>query len=278
MKYSIFTLILGIILSAFLLAGCKREIDFDYHSVDKLYVIEGYLTNNLAAVSILQTRDVTDSVLGKTVKGAVVTLSSSSGQSEVLTYRNDGFYRSTLGTRGVPGTTYTLKVQIDDNQYISSSTMQNKPTIASATFKWVKMLSDKMLFYQVNVQDIPGEVNYYCYRVYRNNKVYRWNVFKDISNPGGTIPLNIACMSKQQADDNKEEDKDDILYEGDEIYLELQSIDRRAYDYLYSLRVSERTAANPIDNFSGGCLGYFSAYYSVWEDTIFKYTEIEDAE
>jgi len=39
-------------------------------------------------------------------------------------------------------------------------------------------------------------------------------------------------MTEKAAQDNKQEDWDEILYEGDIIELEIQTIDLRTYDYL----------------------------------------------
>ncbi|MGX8696700.1 MAG: hypothetical protein ACSW8D_09965, partial [Prevotella sp.] len=51
-----------------------------------------------------------------------------------------------------------------------------------------------------------------------------------------------------------------VLFEGDLMRLEVRSIDRPVYDYLYSLQLMNNTGTNPIANFSDGLLGYFSAY------------------
>lgn len=53
-------------------------------------------------------------------------------------------------------------------------------------------------------------------------------------------------MTEKAAQDNKQEDWDEILYEGDIIELEIQTIDLRTYDYLNSLAMSEDSSANPI--------------------------------
>lgn len=83
-------------------------------------------------------------------------------------------------------------------------------------------------------------------------------------------------MTEKAAQDNKQEDWDEILYEGDIIELEMQTIDLRTYDYLNSLAMSEDSSANPISNFTNGCLGYFSAYSSVRMQIVFKYDEVEE--
>ena len=55
-------------------------------------------------------------------------------------------------------------------------------------------------------------------------------------------------MTEKAAQDNKQEDWDEILYEGDIIELEIQTIDLRTYDYLNSLAMSEDSSANPISS------------------------------
>ena len=83
-------------------------------------------------------------------------------------------------------------------------------------------------------------------------------------------------MTEKAAQDNKQEDWDEILYEGEIIELEIQTIDLRTYDYLNSLAMSEDSSANPISNFTNGYLGYFSAYSSVRMQIVFKYDEVEE--
>ncbi|WP_295940632.1 DUF4249 domain-containing protein [uncultured Alistipes sp.] len=258
-----------------LASACDKEIDIGYRSVEKMLVIEGHVTNEKTELLITRTRDMDDPDKGGGVDGAEVVLTGNDGTSETLEYNSDGYYRPSSELAADPGVTYNLSVTLDGKQYTSYSTMQRQATIRSADFKWVKIMSNRMLMYEVQVEDITGEENYYCYFMLRNGKSYRWNVFYDKGNADGVIMLDIRCMDEDTAKDNKREDWEDILYEGDAITFEVRSIDRRTYDYLYSLALSDRTSANPIDNFSGGCLGYFSAHSAVRDEAVFSYEAIE---
>jgi hypothetical protein len=58
-----------------------------------------------------------------------------------------------------------------------------------------------------------------------------------------------------------------VFQEDDIITIELQSIDKSAYNYFSTLEsisgieiIQSASPANPISNFNNGALGYFSAY------------------
>lgn len=263
-----------ILASSLLLTGCEKEIEIDYRSVDKLYVIEGRITGETTEVIVTHTRDMGSPVKGSGIEVTSVEISTNDGFTEKLEYQSDGFYRSPSGLTGNPLQTYTLSVSMDGKEYISSSTMQKQAGIESMKFQWFDVMDERGLICVLGVNDIAGEENHYCYRMYRNGELYRWNTLRDRGKDGETISINIFCMSESMAQDNKEDDRDEILYEGDEITIELRTIDKKAYDYLYSLGLSERTSFNPIDDFSGECLGYFSAYSVVRQQIVFRYSEI----
>ena len=69
-----------------------------------------------------------------------------------------------------------------------------------------------------------------------------------------------------------------MLVEGDKLRIELRAIDRRAYDYLYSMQIMDNTNTNPVANFTGGCLGYFSAYSQVTINYVFHADEVDEEE
>ena len=269
MKRTCYLLCASVLLTI-IVTGCEKVIDMDYRTVEPQVVIEGCVTNETVSVLITATRNMEDSVKVCGKDGATVILSDGKGFSEQLLYEADGHYRSPSQLKGTPGTAYTLTVETDGKTYTSSSVMQRQAVILSTAFRWEKFMNSRMLYYEVEVEDIKGEENYYCYRMYRNGEPYRWNVFTDKGDADGIILVDITCMDEDTAEDNKEEDRDDILYDGDRITMEVQTIDRRAYDYLYSLGLSERTSANPIADFAGGCLGYFSAYSAVRVEDVFE--------
>ncbi|MCD7970433.1 MAG: DUF4249 domain-containing protein [Alistipes sp.] len=267
--------ILPVILLLSLLAGCEKEIYIDYRTVEPLYVIEGRISNEGTEVLVTLTKDMDDGSDPTPQSDATVTLISGDGEIYPLDYAVDGYYRAADLT-GTVGQTYTLQVEAGGNMFTSTSEMHGQAQIGSLHFQWLKALGEKVLFLVFVLEDIPDQENYYHYKVYRNGENYRWYVMNDRGNDGKPISVNVFCMTEQMAKDDKEDDREHILYEGDEISIELQTIDKRTYDYLYSVGLSESAASNPIDNFTGGCLGYFAAFSTFRTGTVFSYADIRE--
>jgi hypothetical protein len=261
--------------SLFLLTACEKEIDIKYHSIEPLYVIEGRITNETTEVFITQTRDIENKVKGNGIKNASVTITANDGPAEELHYQADGYYRSQSGLTGEVGKTYSLSVVIGDNEFTSRSGMNGEVKIDRTYFYWMEALGNDYLFFRIRFEDRKGEENYYSYRMYRNGKIYAWKAGRDKGNDGEIIEESFLCMTEKTTQGNKPEDRDKILYEGDVIELEIQTIDLRTYDYLNSLAMSEDASANPVSNFTNGGLGYFSAYSAIRERVVFSYADIE---
>ena len=247
-----------------LLTSCEKEIDLDYHEVAPLYAAEATVTPDGTNVWVRTTQSVTDnSASGHGVTNATIQLYEELESGELfpvasLTHRRDGHYTSTFA--GIPSLTYVIDIEIDGEHYTSKSTMPNAPVVNSFRFVWKKMLSELMLFADLRIQDEQDKVNYYFMHLYRNNVGYRWAIMDDRANPGAELQQLFSCTTKRQMDEGTDSD---VLRNGDQLRMEVRSIDRRAYDYLYSLQLMDNSGTNPIANFSGGLLGYFSAFQQV---------------
>lgn len=269
-----YTILLLLILS---LASCKKEIDFDYHETAPVVVIEGRVTNEGVVVHLTTSRSVTDSVKGRCLPGAEVTVTSE-GHTELIPYDAlAGCYRSDMA--GQPGKTYELSIAFEGRHYDAMSTMPPAAPITSAQFLWQPVITERLLAYEVWAVDPEPDVrNYYWYRMERQShhphfvektltNPYRWNVFDDRGCPPGLIYRDVMCMSERAADEDKEENWTNILYEGDIISFQLMTIDRSVYDYYTSLRTGQGGGANPRSNVvcreqQAGeviCQGYFAA-------------------
>ena len=274
---------LSILLLLLLLAltGCKREIDFDYHDVEPVVNIEGRITNEQAYVLITRSRSMGDSVRGRGIGGADVVISGD-GRSEQLVYHaDDGRYHSPTGWTGEAGKTYQLRVTLDGRQYEATSTMPPPAPITSASFTWLKVLTNQLLIFSVWATDPEPDVrNYYWYRMDRRSvnpearrkqagDAYRWNVFDDRGSMGGRIYRDIHCMMDEQEDDPDEDDLKSVLFDGDTITFQLMTIDRPAFEYYQSLSSGQRMGANPQSNITGGCQGYFAAGNVTRTDTLY---------
>ena len=262
--------------------SCQKEIELDYRDIEPVVSIEGRVTNEQVYVLITRTRSMNDSVKGRGIGGAVVTISSEDGTEQLVYDARDGYYRPASGMKGVPGRTYRLDVTLDGHQYAASSTMPRQSSIVSTQFIWQPLLDNGMLMYEMWASDPEPDVrNYYWYRVDRRAKdpkvrqkqgtdAYRWSSFDDRGAINARIYRDIMCVNEEMMDGQDIEDDQlkSILFDGDTITLQLMTIDRAMFEYYQSLSVGQRMGANPISNISGGCLGYFAAGSVSHADTV----------
>lgn len=261
-----------------LLTSCEKEIDIDYHQVTELYVAEGLVTQDASTnrtnrptyVRLTTTQDMTDNVSNShNLIGATIVLTEDGFVLDTLRYWRNGYYISDY--QGYEGSQYTLDIYIDGNHFQSTSVMQAAPQFSSFRFVWKDVLTERMLFADLKLEDIKGQNNYYFMHLYRNGVGYRWAVMDDSHNPGGELQQLFSCTTERNLDKND----DDGLKDGDKIHVEIRSIDRRTYDYFYSMQVMQNSGTNPVQNFTGGCLGYFSACNIISYDTTFRRADVE---
>lgn len=254
------------------LFSCEKEIALDYHQVNPLYVAEATITQDGTKVQITTTQDVTVNTRdGHYVEDAKVVISCKKDYyEEELKYTRNGIYTGAL--KGEPGYTYDLDIYIGDKHFTSSSTMPEAPMVNSFRFAWMKMMSQRFLFGDLRVQDTPDQNSYYFMHIYRNNVGYRWAVMTDEKNRNGELQQLFQCTTEKKMD----EGDSDALRDGDNIRLEVRAIDKPSYDYLYSMQVMDNAGTNPIANFTGGLLGYFSACNVVNFQYTFRRSEIQE--
>lgn len=263
---------------AVLLTGCKKEIYFDYNEIEPIVVVEGRVTNEGTSIVITKSRSMNDSVKGRCLMGALVTVSADGVETVIPYDSRKNCYASSL--TGTPGTTYLLSIDFEGHHYEGRSTMPAAAPVLSAEFLWQPVLDEKLLAYEVwAVDPQPEERNYYWYRMDRtwhhahfegkpHTEAYRWSAFDDRGCPPGKIYRDVMCMSERAAEEDEEDNWKRILYEGDTVTFQLMTIDRGTYEYLSSLRAGQGQGANPRTNLTGGCQGYFAAGSVTHADTL----------
>ncbi|MBQ5576152.1 MAG: hypothetical protein IIT37_08905, partial [Bacteroidales bacterium] len=108
------------------------------------------------------------------------------------------------------------------------------------------------------VIDNPDTVKKYIrVDVWRNGKIYAWGT---ISGKG-----EFPCTMSLYYDSDMEMDEEMIVYDGDQMRLEIMTIDYETYNYLYGLQIDNM---NPTPIFKCSdpdviCLGYFSAMKNI---------------
>lgn len=257
-----------IILLSPLFIACEKDIDLEYHQVDPIYVVEASLSNTTTSVRISQTNVMEDNSSSSSISQAKVTITSDQGDTYDIPYSANGYYRSS-SLKGVAGTEYRIDIDLDGQHFSSTSIMQRQPTMNSFRFVWMKAASERILFGDLKLQDIPNEDNWYFMHIYRNGIGYRWAVMRDDQNPNKELQ-QLFSFFREGSNNN------DVLNEGDLLRIEIRAIDQRAYDYLYSMQLMDDTGTNPIQNFTGGCLGYFSAYHQITYNCRYHAADVEE--
>ena len=251
------------------LSSCEKDIDIDYHQVPSLYVVEAYVNNTNMEARISRTNNMDDNRTKSDISNAKVIVTGDDGSSERLNYLSNGRYYSK--SKGIPGVTYTITIDLDGEHFTSTSTMQNKPTINSFRVVRKKIATEWFQIGELKFPDLPNEDNWYFMHIYRNDLGYRWAVLDDRNDPNNERQQLFTFFREGEGGS-------DVLRDGDKLRIELYTIDQRAYDYLFSMQMMENTGTNPIPNFSGGCLGYFSARWFVAQSFVYHADKVEEEE
>lgn len=248
------------------LASCQKVISLDLNSASPQLVVEANITDRPGPYYVILSRTVNfeniTSIPG--VTGATVEISDSSGNSETLTDLGGGKYKTSF-IQGTYGQSYKLTIKTDGQVYESYSTMPNVVTALKLSI--TREVEDRPSFggssdsqtprYQMNyeVYDPEQYTNYYRFVAYhKNREITSRRVFDDQFSNGKIIAGEFGL-------------RDSIDFKpGDTITVELQNIDKGAYDFFRTLRNGaaglaflSASPSNPISNISNNGLGYFSA-------------------
>lgn len=235
-----------------LLASCEKELDFEYHDIAPIPVIEGQLTQDGARVKLTMTTPMDEPMDRTPLTDASVTLADlTEGTSAELLPGADGAYITPKP--GESGHEYRLTVKRDGTVYSAECLMREPTEITALEFNWIKMPYDHVAVLQVSFRDISSEPgDSYWVRVYRNGAAYMWTPVSDDSAEGGII-RQLFMTTRMDLDEEKE---DTILREGDEITVTVAPVSKEFDDYLTAIAGD----SNGPQMFSGPlCLGYFLA-------------------
>ena len=239
--------------------SCKKVIEIKVKDSDTKYVIEGIVTNEAGSckVMISKTNPFYADHNFPIVSNAVVTISDNITQY-TLTETSPGIYQNTSLT-GVQGHTYRLSVAVDNQSFFASCTMP-QPVVLDTLYISSGPFG-QFNFATVSFNDPPGINNGYRFVQYLNGRKdprIFWENDEFTDGEKVTLQLDTGI-------DKKDDPRN--IKSGDEVIIEMQTLDESIYKYWYSLRTgggdgSGNTAApaNPLTNISGGALGYFSAH------------------
>lgn len=236
-------------LTLIVLSSCEKVIDIDLNSEDPKVVIEAYFYegDSTHTVTITKTLNFDETQAFPQVNNATVTISDNLGNTAAFISNGDGTY--TLNNfPGIGGRTYTLTVLVDGKTYTAQSVMAQPVIMDDLLVDLIPFGQDTFKTVVPVFQDPGGIANYYSYHVFQNG-IRRGSIrLQDDQFIDGNISLQPLFLSE--------------LNLGDTIRVDMFGIDKPIWQYFNQLEVnttSGTTPANPVSNFSGGCMGFFSA-------------------
>jgi hypothetical protein len=244
------------LMAACSLSACEKVIDVDLNSTDPKFVIEAAVTDQLERHTVKITKSVNFDQESQypAVTGAQVVLSDDAGLQETLIETSAGVYQTKQALQGVPGHTYTLRVEAEGKTFSAVSKMPALVLFEDMRADRLNFAGSESIAMVPTFNDPAGLGNYYWF-VQTNNDTALTNIFvlDDRLSDGIRITRPLIAQELETA-------------VGDSVVLEMRCIDKATYTYLYTLDASSgqgpnaSTPANPDNNFGNACLGYFSAY------------------
>lgn len=250
--------IVSILFIALLFTGCEKIVDLNYKGNKSIIIIEGNITNEAGPYYVKVTKSVnlTDTGSYPTINDAIVTISDDAGNSEFLTPRGNGTYRTNT-LIGAAGRTYTLTVRVENEIYTAQSTMPQR-----VPFDSIKVETDL----------ITGETEYSLIPVYTDplakGNNYRFVLWLNSKLINQHLVQNDAVRNGVLNSVRLEINDDDFKFKtGDSVAIQMQCIDKHVALYYTTLALmgdsgpgGGTTPNNPPGNISNGALGLFSAH------------------
>jgi hypothetical protein len=284
--------------------GCVEDFDLKLKEAEPRLVVEGMITNQTVPYYVRLTKSTPggltsiDNSFNQTdnaepVEDASVVITDDKGQCDTLKYTiidvygeeydesfyNQGFY-ATKKIKGIPGRTYYLEINWNNQKYTSSSYMQDVPVIENLGYKNVYSETKKESHYvpTITFNDPKDVVNYYLIQTcdinyskfWSTSTLWQFSIIEDSHLKPEVIDLEISNGATPRGIDFYP-----VYMEGDNIYIALSSISKDAYSY-YKVLLQQfendggaykPTPATPPGNINNGALGLFQAS-AVSEKTI----------
>lgn len=247
--------IIAITLLTTALASCTKVIHVDLNSSSPKLVVEATINDKPGPYTVHLSRSVNfdqPNDFPAATGAKVIITDATAGVTDTLTEATPGWYQ-THTINGVSGHTYQLVIYADNTTYTSSSTLPHAVPFDSLYAENFSAFGGTSKNVIPVYTDPAGVENYYRFIEVVNGKRLE----------------NIYVRNDDRTDGLKNtrpifNDEDDIKT-GDTLVLEMQCTDKNVYTYFNSLDESstgssQSIPANPVNNVTGGALGYFSAY------------------
>src|SRR5687767_3322151 len=216
----------SIILIILLFTSCEKTVDLKYKGNQSRVIIEGNITNEpgpyfvkiTKSVSLSETEDYS------AINNAVVTISDDAGNSETLTPQGNGMYR-TNSLAGLPGHTYMLTVNAENQTYAAQSTMPRQVPFDSIKVEQFAFGGDVESNIIPVYTDPIGKGNNYRFVLSVNNRLINQHLVQN-----DEVTNGLVNTVRLEIDDNILK-----LKTGDSITLKMQCIDKNVALYYTTL-------------------------------------------
>lgn len=244
------------------LYSCEKVIDYDLNTSQSAIVIEATVAdgNEPFKVTISKTAPYFGSSQSTEVSGATVSVKADGGKQRYFTEVSPGVYQLAKVV-AAKRTWYTIYVEYEGITYTARSYLNEIVPIVDCTVSYFDGFGILDSGYKINcfIKDPPNVENYYQIKMYVNGKLVNtegeMDVYSDKLFDGKVIGLV--------------QNSSNVFNENDTVLIEVQAIDKAAYNYFSTLEsisgleiIGSASPSNPISNFDNGALGYFSAYSS----------------
>jgi hypothetical protein len=242
LKFAVLLLVISQIASS-----CTKVIDVAIKDQEPNFVIEGFVTlgDLTHRVTITKTLNLDDASNFATVENASIYLTDDLGNGQNMVLVAPGVYE--VSNYPVSeGRTYTIQVTVEGKVFVAKGKMpMNVPLdeVETVLLSGFPNLIDGLIPIRT---DPAGIENYYQFNI----------IIKEEIIPG------IFIQTDQFNDGNimQEPIFPNGVQAGDTVNVVMFGIHKSIYNYFFTMEqnILGATPANPISNFSGGCLGYFS--------------------
>lgn len=238
------------------IVSCEKVINVDIQQAPFRYVVEGVVSDksDSAYVIVSKTTAVFDTKIFDGLNNAHVSISKDGGASVLFRYVGDGKYKGKM--TGTPGSTYKLQVSIDNEFFTATSTMPQKVSFDSLYTSHRLFLGKDAYIPVVQYQDPAGIKNAYRFKVwvrgFESNTIY---LADDKLTDGRLVRQELYNFNTS----------DTTLQKYDWLIVEMMCIDEPVFNFWNTLNQSSSgqsqtsSPGNPVNNITGGALGYFSA-------------------
>lgn len=240
--------------------SCEKVIEIDLANSNSVVVIEAMLNNGKAPFTVLisKTFPYFGESTAEQISGAKVSMRVENGKPKYLKEISPGVYQLEKVT-AFPENWYIVDVEYEGITYSARSYLHSIVPIIDIGLTHFDGFGFFDSGYKIScfIRD-PGSVtNFYRMKLYVNDKVVNNEGEIDIYNDKLFNGKVIGLVQNSSV----------VFDENDTVIVELQAIDKAAYDYFSTLEnisgieiLQSASPTNPISNFNNGALGYFSAY------------------